>query len=526
MLSISGRRKTFLWVLTLVAVLIVASFFVDEPMRASMERRMNRSLKGYSVRIPKLHFSFFSLSVTLRDLTLRQQANPEPPMLVVRRLKASVQWRELFTGHLVADFLLDRPTLHVALAQFRQENQDPTPVKDKGWQDAIAEIYPLKINLLRVTDGDLVYLDDDPRQQPLHVEHLQLLASDIRNIHSRENVYPSPVHAEAVVFGTGRAVLDGNADVMATPVPRFKTLFRLTDVPLDNLKSIIARANLQLRGGTLSTNGEFEYAATTRTAHVAELQIRGAHVDYLHSAATATAEAARRDLVIAAAEDASNRPDMDLRLDRLAILDSNVGFVNLAHSPPYRAFLDGTQLTITNLSNQFTHGPATAHLTGRFMGSGITKATAHFRPEKNGPDFDLDAAIENTDMTAMNELLRAYGKFDVVAGVFSFYTELQIKNGRIDGYVKPLFKDLKAYDKRQDAEKNAFRKLYEKMIGGISTLLENRKRDEVATRADISGSVSNPDSSTWQVVGKLIQNAFFRAILPGFDEELEKGAKK
>jgi hypothetical protein len=113
-----------------------------------------------------------------------------------------------------------------------------------------------------------------------------------------------------------------------------------------------------------------------------------------------------------------------------------------------------------------------------------------------------------------------------VAGEFSFFTELKVKDGQINGYVKPLFQDMKVYDKRQDAEKSAFKKLYEKLVGGISKLLENKERKEVATKANISGPVSSPSSSTWQVIGKLIENAFIRAILPGFDEELARTAKK
>jgi hypothetical protein len=523
--------KTFLWIgagiLGLVLLLVVVSFFVDEPMRKSMERRMNQSLKGYTVTLPKLHFSLFGLSVTLRDLSVRQQANPEPPVIVVPRLKASVQWKELLTLHLVADFLMDKPKLHVNLKQLEQESRDPTPMKDKGWQDAIEQIYPLKINLFRVSDGDVVYIDEDPKQPPLHIEHLYLRANNIRNIHSREHVYPSPVHAEAVVFGSGHGVVDGHADFLAKPTPGLHTLFRLEKVPLDNLKQIIARANLQLKGGVLSTNGELEWAAATKNVHVAELAIRGVRIDYLHTAATAPAETARKEKVAAAAKNASNRSDLDLVVDRLEISDSNIGMVNKAKTPSYRAFLSDTHLSVTNLSNQFVRGPATARLTGKFMGSGATKAIAHFRPEKNGPDFDLDASIESTDMTTMNDLLRAYGKFDVVAGQFSFYTELRVKNGRIDGYVKPLFKDMKVYDKRQDQEKSVFRKLYERLVGGVSKLLENRERSEVATKADISGPVSSPNSSTWQVIGRLIENAFIRAILPGFDQELSRatGAK-
>jgi hypothetical protein len=88
--------------------------------------------------------------------------------------------------------------------------------------------------------------------------------------------------------------------------------------------------------------------------------------------------------------------------------------------------------------------------------------------------LDLVLSIENTDMRRMNDLLRAYGNFDVVAGNFSMYSEIKIRQGKIDGYVKPLFSDMKVYDRRQDAEKSLFRKLYEGLVGGISRLLQNR----------------------------------------------------
>lgn len=85
-----------------------------------------------------------------------------------------------------------------------------------------------------------------------------------------------------------------------------------------------------------------------------------------------------------------------------------------------------------------------------------------------------------------------------------------MKHDEISGYVKPLFKDLKVYDKRQDKDKKLFRKLYEGLVGGISKLLENRPRDEVATQADISGKVEDPESSTWEVVARLIKTLSFK----------------
>jgi hypothetical protein len=158
------------------------------------------------------------------------------------------------------------------------------------------------------------------------------------------------------------------------------------------------------------------------------------------------------------------------------------------------------------------------------MGSGITTASGNFRPEKGGPDLDLYLKIENTQLTAMNDLLRAYGDFDVSAGAFSLTSALHIKNNAISGYIKPFFKDIKV--SRKDKGRGIFHQAYEMMIGGVALLLENRSRQEVATKANITGSVDNPETSTWQIVVELIKNAFFKAILPSFEKEVTGAGKR
>ena len=83
---------------------------------------------------------------------------------------------------------------------------------------------------------------------------------------------------------------------------------------------------------------------------------------------------------------------------------------------------------------------------------------------------------------------------------------------------------MKVYDARQDKEKGLFHNLYEGLVGGVAKLLENRSREDVATRTDISGNVENPQIDTWQTVVNLIKNAFFKALLPGFESQV-RGAK-
>jgi len=436
----------------------------------------------------------------------------------VPRVTASVQWSELRHLRLVADVVVDRPRIHVNLPQLREEDRDKVDLEDRGWQDAFQSIYPLKFNQVQVQNGELVYVDQDPKR-PLQLSHVNLIAENIRNTRSDKVLYPSPVRAEGVLFGTGRGVVEGHANFLSKPYPGVHAFYRLERVPLERLSTLSSRANLDLDGGTLASRGELEYSPKHREAHIADVTIGGLRLDYIHTAATAPAEKQRAAEASRMVKD--DQPPMLVRIDRLHLSDSVLGLVNRAADRPYRVYVSGTDLVVTRLSSGFRDGPAKARLTGRFMGTGTARASASFREERNGADFDLDVAVENASLPALNDLLRAYGKLDVAKGTFSIYSEVRVKNGRIVGYVKPLVKDVKVYDPKQDKKKPVLKKLYEKVVGGLAKVLKNRPRKEVATVADISGPLDDPDTSTWKIIVRLVSNAFVKAILPGFERQIE-----
>ena len=256
--------------------------------------------------------------------------------------------------------------------------------------------------------------------------------------------------------------------------------------------------------------------------HLEHVLLRDADLDYVSTKETKATEKARVKTAAKAADASANRPDLEYRIDRLEIADGKFGWVNEGATPAYKVFITRTNLVLENLSNHFTAGTAKVKLTGRFMDTGDTSVTGAFRSELNGPDFDLNAQIVDADLRAMNDALRAHGKFDVVSGVFSLYSEVHVKDRWIRGWVKPLFRDVQVYDKEQDRDKKFMQKVYERAVGVAAKILKNRPRKEVATVADISGPLGNPKASTLQVLGRLIENAFFRAILPGFQRDVGK----
>lgn len=508
----------------LLLVLFIVSYVLDEPLRRSMEKRINAPLKGYSVRLPGLHLQLVGLSLTLKGLTVVQLANPDPPIAHFPVLHFGIHWREIVRGKVVAEVALERPDVRVDLRQYRTEAARPVPLEKLGWQQAVEAIYPFKINKLEIHNGSFTYIDQDP-DKPLRLTRLDLRAANIRNVRFPQNVYPSSFHMETAIFGTGRGVVDGSANFLAEPHLGINARLQLEKVPLEYFKPVVARTNLSIRSGTFSGSGRLEYAPNVKVAHLTDLMIQGMEIDYVHSARTAEDEKRRAEAIGKAVKEAPES-ELLLRVDRLRFERCSVGMRNENASPPYRVHLADVDLRLSNFSSKFSQGPAEAVLQGKFMGSGPTVVNARFRPEKEGPDLDLRIKIEDTRMADMNDLFRAYGKFDVTEGRFSFFSELQIRGETISGYIKPFFKDLKVYDKRTDREKKVFRRMYEMLVGGVARLLESRHRHEVAAKADISGPVASPRISSWQIIGQLIENAFFRTILPGFEQEAARSKRR
>ena len=65
---------------------------------------------------------------------------------------------------------------------------------------------------------------------------------------------------------------------------------------------------------------------------------------------------------------------------------------------------------------------------------------------------------------------------------------------------------------------------YEKVITGVTKVMKNVPRTEVATERRLGTARQSPDQPV-QAIVKLIQNAFFKAILPGFDREVRQSGR-
>jgi hypothetical protein len=125
------------------------------------------------------------------------------------------------------------------------------------------------------------------------------------------------------------------------------------------------------------------------------------------------------------------------------------------------------------------------------------------------------------DVTKINDLAMDYGNFDFQRGWFDLVVEADSKEGRLSGYAKPLFRDLKVFSLKEDLRGNPFQALWQALVGATTVVFKNQPRDQFGTLIPFSGDTSGTTPDLLATIGNVLRNAFVRAYLP----RLERGAE-
>jgi len=368
-----------------------------------------------------------------------------------------------------------------------------------------------------ISNGHLTYDEGKTASEPFQIDRIDVEVQNVTNRPEENQEYPSKLRIHAQFPDQSQMGLEGRANLLALPVPRVEADLKVDHLQLKNLLPIAGRYNVQCTTGALDLNGRVKYSTEATIVAINDLRLKDAKIDYVHSAATKPKEVQRARKVAEKAKEAPKDSTTRVKVEHGKVINSELGFINKATEPDYRVFVSDMDMDVENLSNRLEEGTGIVKITGKFMGSGFLEANGTFRPEKPRPDFNQSVKIVRTKVESFNNILRAYGDMDTHHGLFAFFSELSVKDNQIRGYVKPLLQDVEAYDPEQDKDKPLAKKIYEAVVGGVLGVLENEPRKEAATTTDLSGPVENPHANTWQIVGKLVQNAFFKAILPGFE---------
>ena len=504
----------------LALLVLVGLFCVDTllagPMQRWAERTMNANLKGYTVHIGRVRPHLWRFAFDLDDLALMQDTHPDPPVANFGALQFSLQLRELLRLKVAGNLTIVRPALHIDLTQIETEVSSHVSLKERGWQSAVEAIFPFKLDRVKVQDGSVLYLSGGTASKPIQLTKVFMVAQNVRNIAVSKSTFPSPVTLQGVLFDSGKVWFKGAADFLREPYVAAQGEVRLEQVPLDRLSPLAQDYQLITSGGFLSLAGAVEVTPEVHLAHLTEVNFENLRVDYVTSQATKAVEMKHARQAIELAKRVRNAPKLWLEVDSVKLKNSQIGFENKGTTPPYRVFVSRLSLDLEHLSNQAGHETSLFHAQGAFMGSGATTLQGKVQSSAKPADFEVHLEVQDAKLPELNGLLQAHAGVDVAEGLFSVYSEITVKNGHVDGYVKPLIKNLKIYDRQKDKEKPFGKRVEMHVLQFFASLFRNHSSRAVATVVRISGSTGGPKTNEWEVIRKLIGNGLSHAILPGF----------
>jgi len=216
---------------------------------------------------------------------------------------------------------------------------------------------------------------------------------------------------------------------------------------------------------------------------------------------------------------------MPLRINRCEINQGRIQYIDPNTKPPYDIQMSNVHILAENLRNSYESSvilPAT--ITGdATVYEGTLTLNAKANPLAVSPTFDMSAELKNTNLVKLNDFFQAYAKVDVNKGNFGLYTEIAAKDKKFAGYVKPFIKDLDVLGK-EDRKDNLFQKMWEGLAGGVGKVLENKRKDQIATKIPFSGDLDDPKTNVWYALANVLQNAFIHALKPSIDNDISIGS--
>ena len=213
-------------------------------------------------------------------------------------------------------------------------------------------------------------------------------------------------------------------------------------------------------------------------------------------------------------------------VNRFTIVNGLVRYKDQTRDPKINVYFKNLDLSLTNISNTKETGeklPSDLNLTAKLLDSGNVKAKAKLNLLEEPYIVDINASVKHLDLKELNEFTKAYGNFDFEKGKFSAALELAASKTRYEGYVKTLAEEIDVVDVKKELKEgdSPGHVLWEALVGGVTQLFKNQKRDRFAARIPITGTRKEIEIKTWPAVGSVLKNAFIKALTPELEDTVE-----
>lgn len=264
------------------------------------------------------------------------------------------------------------------------------------------------------------------------------------------------------------------------------------------------------------------WSALLRGAVVADMLVEGAVINIVDSASEEKKQTGKDGKWLGILDDL-----FPLRIDQVQIKDSELHFRNYDFDPVVDIYLSNLNANAWNLSNSEDLSEsmvASVEASADVMQSSEVSVSMKLNPSLRDPTFDLNARMLDLPLMSLDDFISAYAPFDVEGGRLDVVTELAAHDGLLEGYVKPIIRELDVFKWKEDIiedKDNPIVALWESLVGFMAEILQNQRTEQLASNVPISGDISDVSAGVLATIGNILKNAFVEAFRADFDNTID-----
>ena len=226
------KKKRYIIPVTLILILIALRLYLPVIVKDNVNKVL-AEIPGYYGQVEDIDISLIRGAYVINGMYLNKvNAKTQIPFLKFPKTDISIEWKSLFSGHIVSEIIMSNP--EIIYVQEDQSIAATEPDVD-DWTKALTDLVPIDINHLTINNGKLAYveLNTDPNID-LQFNTLYLKADNLRNVKENERVLPSPITATAISIGGGEVKLNGNVNIVKE-IPDMDVSFSLENADVKAL---------------------------------------------------------------------------------------------------------------------------------------------------------------------------------------------------------------------------------------------------------------------------------------------------
>ena len=215
---------------------------------------------------------------------------------------------------------------------------------------------------------------------------------------------------------------------------------------------------------------------------------------------------------------------LPININRFTVVDGTINLTNVVSQPGTDLSMKNFDLEIANIRNVVDNAekfPSPVKASGDLPGyDGTMTFDANMQLLKKMPDFNYNLKLNNLQLVKLNDLSKQYAGIDFEKGTLDLVSEMEMVDGKLKGYLKPLTHDMQIFEWNEGDHRTITQFVKELIAEGGNKVLENKVKDQVATRIPLEGTVDDIKTGIWPTVIGVLRNGYVSALTDTFDNTL------